>query len=107
MVSEDVLNKAIELIRANNLTAAQEILQRAISKDRENPEIFNLLGVIDEKRGNFEAARRMYRIALDLDASYRPAQINLERLVQWLPNLGYVELGVNATKGEKGISQGG
>lgn len=104
MVNEDVLAKAIEFIRANNLTAATAILQQEISKDQENPELFNLLGVIDEKRGNFAAARRMYRIALDLDASYRPAQINLERLVQWPPNLVQVDLGANAISPGEGKS---
>ena len=59
--------------------AAAEHARRAIGADPTRPEAFNLLGVLFELAGNHEAAMKQYRVAIDLDPTYRPAWQNLNR----------------------------
>ncbi|MDF9408785.1 MAG: hypothetical protein A4E52_00269 [Pelotomaculum sp. PtaB.Bin013] len=70
------------LISEKNLDAAHKLLKKIIGAEPESPRAFNLLGVMHEKQGNFDAARRMYRVALTKEPAYYSAQNNLHRLVQ-------------------------
>ena len=49
---------------------------------RTRPEAYNVMGVIKQVTIDLNAAREMYRTALALDPSYRPAQTNQENLSQ-------------------------
>lgn len=57
--------------------AAKEQVRKAIAEDSARPEAFNLLGAIHDIEGDHHAAMTNYRIALDLDPTYSPAQANL------------------------------
>ncbi len=46
------------------------------------------------EKGDLNAARRMYRVALALDPSYEPARINLDRVSQWQYVLQGIDLGM-------------
>jgi len=82
--------------------AAVEHVRKAVSFDPGRPEAFNLLGVLEELRGNRLEAQKHYRAALSLDPSYGAALVNLERLTSsgWR-RAGGIELGI--TKKEKRI----
>lgn len=62
---------------------ALEYLQKAIAMNPANPEPFNLLGLLLEAKGDLLAGQKMYRAALSLDPTYKPAQDNLHHSVQW------------------------
>jgi len=75
--------------------AAVEHVRKAVSFDPARPEAFNLLGVLEELRGNRLEAQKHYRAALSLDPSYGAALVNLERLTSsgWR-RAGGIDLGV-------------
>ena len=81
--------------------AAVEHVRKAVSFDPARPEAFNLLGVLEEVRGNRLEAQKHYRAALSLDPSYGAALVNIERLTSrgWRGS-GGIDLGV-AHPGEK------
>ncbi|BAU63869.1 sigma-54 dependent transcriptional regulator, TPR domain [Stanieria sp. NIES-3757] len=54
-------------------------VKQAIGSDPSNPEAFNLLGEIYELAGERLHALKQYRVAIDLDPTYKPAQDNLTR----------------------------
>jgi lipoprotein NlpI len=58
--------------------------------DEESPEPYNLMGVLYEYERDIDNAQKNYRIALAIDPSYKPADINLERTVQF----NYSEKGI-------------
>jgi DNA-binding response OmpR family regulator len=66
-------------ISAYHFDAAIEHVHRAVSFDPARPEAFNLLGVLEEIRGNRLNAQKHYRAALSLDPSYKAAIANLDR----------------------------
>ena len=80
---EECLAEARRMMETKQIDAAQQFLRKAIALQPDRPEPFNLLGVADEYRSDLNGARRMYRVALALDASYTPASVNLERVTQW------------------------
>lgn len=79
---EQELAYAKSCIVARQLDKATEHLQRAVAGDPAKPEAFNLLGVLFELRNDIRSAQRMYRAALALDPTYRPAAENLHRTTQ-------------------------
>lgn len=75
----DILNLSKAEINKHNFNNAVELLKKATSIDSEKPEPFNLLGVIYELQNKHSEAMKMYRAALALDPTYRPASENLQR----------------------------
>lgn len=76
---EETLIKAKSAIKNRELSYAENILRNACIINNTSPEAFNLLGIIEEYRGDSKQAMKMYRAALDIDPTYKPAQENLER----------------------------
>lgn len=62
--------------------AAAEHVRAAISADAGKPEAFNLLGALQEIRGDLNEAQKNYRAALALDPTYSPAEENLQRAAE-------------------------
>jgi FixJ family two-component response regulator len=81
--------------------AAVEHVRKAVSFDPARPEAFNLLGVLEELRGNRLEAQKHYRAALSLDPSYGAALVNIERLTSsgWRRS-GSIDLGVANPRGK-------
>lgn len=75
----EYLNMAKAEINNHNYDSAIDLLKKAASIDPEKPDPFNLLGIIYEMRNNQPEAMKMYRTALSLDPTYRPANENLDR----------------------------
>jgi len=76
-------------IQERHFEAARAHLRRAIADDAGRPEAFNLLGVLLEMRGDKLEAQKNYRAALALDPSYAPADANLQRSMELVPQGGY------------------
>ncbi len=78
---------AIELAKKSvgnrHFDAAVEHTRKAIFLDPSRPEAFNLLGALQEIKGDRIEAQKNYRAALSLDPSYAPAIKNLERSTSW------------------------
>jgi DNA-binding NtrC family response regulator len=61
---------------------AISIAQQAISLEPFRPEAFNLLGELQEIIGEQSEALKNYRVAIDLDPTYKPAHQNLDRATE-------------------------
>ena len=68
--------------------AAVEHVRKAISLDPSRPEAFNFLGALLEIRGDRLEAQKNYRVAIELDPTYKPARENLHRSTSWKPEGG-------------------
>ena len=66
-------------IADRNFAGARETARKAISADPGNPEAYNLLGALMEIKGDWRDARKFYRAALDIDPTFKPARVNLDR----------------------------
>jgi FixJ family two-component response regulator len=88
---DNYLELAFKRISKGEFDAARVYAHKAISLDSDRPEAFNLLGGLYEARSNRLEAEKSYRVALALDASYQPAQKNLDRVT----NRPYTPLGID------------
>jgi len=73
------------------LDKAYRYLQKAVGAEPSHPESYNLIGCLLELKGQVSEAQKMYRAALALDPTYRPADQNLRRTVQ----IYYTREGIN------------
>jgi DNA-binding NtrC family response regulator len=78
---EQHLELARHLLNARDRQAAIHQAHQAIALDPARPEAFNLLGVIQELGGDKLTAQKNYRVALDLERTYKIARENLSRSV--------------------------
>jgi DNA-binding NtrC family response regulator len=78
-----LIESAKKLINSGAFPEAREQVRRAIA---ENPtgaaEAYNLLGVLEEMRGDRVQAQKHYHVALEIKPDYRPAADNLRRSTQ-------------------------
>lgn len=81
--SESLLELAKSSLVIRKTDEAMGYLRKAIAMDPTKPESFNLLGLTLEVKGELLDAQKMYRAALSLDPTYKPAQENLHNSVQW------------------------
>lgn len=79
---ESFIELAKRNIHEGNYDRAIEWLKKAVNLKPEKPETFNLIGSIYEIKGNRMKARKNYRTALSMDATFKPAKKNLNRLSQ-------------------------
>ena len=76
---ENYLDLARKSIAAKKFSAAFVYAHKAVFVNPRRPEAFNLLGGLYEVRDQKKEAMTNYRVALEIDPSYAPAQKNLER----------------------------
>ncbi len=67
-------------IQERRFPSAEEHVRKAIGLDASRAEAFNLLGALQELRGDGLGAAKSYRAAYALDPTYKPARMNLERI---------------------------
>lgn len=89
----DRLARARSSLEANKLEQAMAYISQAVVVRADRPEIFNLIGAIMELRGDIDAARRMYRVAVTIEPAYGPARQNLERTCGWRYDAAGINLG--------------
>ena len=79
-------DKALELAKYHaskrQFDRAIASVKQAIGFDPSRPDAFVLLGKLQETLGEQSEALRNYRVAIDLDPTYQPAQDNLERATE-------------------------
>lgn len=80
---ESEFSKAFELAKhyasQRQFSHANASIKQAIGHDPSRPEAFNFLGKLQEAVGETQEAIKNYRVAIDLDPTYQPAQDNLDR----------------------------
>jgi Tfp pilus assembly protein PilF len=76
---ENYLDLAKKNIKVQKFSAALVYVHKAVCVNARRPEAFNLLGGLSEERDQKKEAVTNYRVALEIDPSYKPAQKNLER----------------------------
>jgi len=79
-------------IQERRFPSAEEHVRKAIGLDASRAEAFNLLGALQELRGDGLGAAKSYRSAYALDLTYKPARINLERIAAIPRSSGTISL---------------
>jgi DNA-binding NtrC family response regulator len=74
------LQLAKRYVSRRQFNTAIEHVKQAIASDPSRPEAFNLLGALQEIMGERSHAVKNYRVAVNLDPTYKPAQENLKRM---------------------------
>lgn len=72
---------ATRALKKHNTETACALIAGAMALRMDAPHPHNLLGILNELKGDDNAARRHYRAAYALDPTFKPACRNLERLV--------------------------
>ncbi|XZI78494.1 hypothetical protein ACSXED_09645 [Clostridium perfringens] len=90
---KESLKKARKYICSREYDKAELLLKNALIINSSSAEIENLLGVIEEKRGNVLLAQRYYRAVLAFEPCYLPADNNLKRTVFYNSGISKFDLG--------------
>ena len=77
------IRKAIRAIKSNEYGLAYEYLHARMIENDHSAEVYNLLGVISEYKGDVLLAIKYYRAAYVFDPTYKPADRNLEKLTSF------------------------
>lgn len=78
--SVQALRFAMNAIKQHRFDDAYHWLLQAASVDMENSEIFNLLGILYEKKGDRIKAGKFYRVSYYLDQTFSAPSENLHRV---------------------------
>jgi len=79
-------------INRSDFDKAYQYLQKAIGMEPRKPEPYNLLGALLEMKNDKLAALKMYRAALAVDPTYKPADANLMRAAKWGAPVNEIQL---------------
>lgn len=74
------LDKAIYYLKIEDYDLAISNIKEVMIEDLSSGKIHNLLGIYYEKKGDFNRARKHYRVACDLEPTLVAPRNNLERL---------------------------
>ena len=74
---DEMISAVKNLLVYGKAQEAMTLLQRIVGENPDDPEAYNLLGLLMEVKGDMLAAQRMYRAALGLDPTYELARENL------------------------------
>jgi len=77
------IEKAIRAIKSNKYDLAINYLHERMIENDHSAQVYNLLGVISEYKGNVLLAMKYYRAAYVFDPTYKPANKNLEKLTSF------------------------
>ncbi|HBI91246.1 MAG TPA: hypothetical protein DDY58_01730 [Terrisporobacter glycolicus] len=89
------IDKAIYYLKINDYDLAIYKIKEAMAEDLSSGRIHNLLGVYYEKRGDYNKARKHYRVANDLEPTLIAPRKNLERIgyFKYICNDKYIDYG--------------
>ncbi len=73
------LRQLRQALHNNELTRAAVLLERILDVAANSAEVHTLAGILRERSGQYHAAYRSYKAALELDPTYCPAQDNMRR----------------------------
>lgn len=94
------LEYAKACINRRDFDKAYQYLQKAISMEPRKPEPYNLLGAILELKKETVEALKMYRAAIAVEPTYKPASDNLARATQWSYTKQGLQLGGEDNEGQ-------
>ncbi|MBU3093499.1 hypothetical protein KPL35_15685 [Clostridium sp. CF011] len=77
------IKEAINEIKSNKYNLAHMYLYAAMIQNDHSAEVYNLLGVISEYKGDAAMACKYYRASYVFDPTYKPADRNLEKLTSF------------------------
>ncbi|MBZ9684862.1 hypothetical protein G9F72_000525 [Clostridium estertheticum] len=80
---ENNIKQAINAIKSNRCDLAYNYLIADMIENDHSAEVFNLLGIISEYKGDESMACKYYRAAYVFDPTYKPADKNLEKLTSF------------------------
>ncbi len=100
---ENNIKKAIRAIKSNEYDLACTYLHAHMIENDHSAEVYNLLGVISEYKGDVLLAIKYYRVAYVFDPTYKPADRNLEKLTSffYIFNEANIDFGDNMEKENK------
>lgn len=100
---ENNIKEAINEIKSNKYDLARKYLYAAMIENDHSAEVYNLLGVISEYRGDVSMACKYYRASYVFDPTYKPADRNLEKLTSffYIFNGENIDYGDNIERGPK------
>lgn len=75
-----LLQKAIVCLNEKKFAEADTFLKKAISLDVASSKTHNLMGILEESRGNKILAAKYYRASNAFDPAFKPAIRNLDRI---------------------------
>ncbi|NRA44754.1 MAG: tetratricopeptide repeat protein [Oligoflexales bacterium] len=67
---------ASSYIKKNKLEVAEFIIHRGLDRGKEDPSLYNLLGVVTEKMGDLEKSSTWYDKSLSISPTFVPALVN-------------------------------
>lgn len=79
ITGEDFLQMTKDAIERMDFERAERSAKHAIARDPSMGEAYNILGVLEELKGNSDMARKYYRAALAIDPKSETARSNLDR----------------------------
>lgn len=79
---EDFLREAKRLVNMQSFELAGRMVNEALRLDERSPDAHNLQGVLHEIASDYDAARKAYGRAVELDPRHPAAQANLRRLFE-------------------------
>lgn len=93
---DNKINEVIYYLKMNDYDAAISNIKEVMVEDLSSGKIHNLLGIYYEKKGDFNRARKHYRVACDLEPTLIAPIKNLERLgsFRYLCSDKYIDYGV-------------
>lgn len=77
-----LLISAKKCLKIKDFYSAKNKILAAIQVCFDKPEAYNLLGIYYELKNNNHLAVKYFRIAYFYDQSFKPASLNLERIVE-------------------------
>jgi hypothetical protein len=97
---ENNIEKAITAIKSNKYDLARKYLYVAMIENDHSAEVYNLLGIISEYKGNVILAGQYYRAAYVFNPTFKPADKNLEKLTSffYIFNEANIDYGNNMEK---------
>lgn len=89
---------AVQDIRMRRFESARNVLKKAVCAEIENPESYNLLGILYEKEGNRQKASKFYRVAYYMDQTFVAAVENLDRICGFWNNDRKIQWGIDLSE---------
>ncbi|MGV8983905.1 tetratricopeptide repeat protein [Clostridium sp.] len=77
------VKEVISAIKSNKYDLAYKCLKLAMFENDHSAEVYNLLGIISEYKGDVCLACKYYGVALVFDPTYKPSDNNLEKLTSF------------------------
>jgi len=97
---DTALEYAKGCINKRDYDKAYEYLKKAVGIETAKPEPYNIMGALHELKNELTEALKMYRAAIAIDPTYKPAESNLRRATEWK----YTQIGINL--GEEQADEG-